>query len=59
MGLDAFSHLEVIFVFDRDAEDQPIGWMRHPRGDSRWPIVGTFAQRAGAGRIASAQRSSA
>lgn len=45
MGLDAFSHVEVIFVFDRDAEDQPIEWMRHPRGDSGWPTVGIFVQR--------------
>jgi tRNA (Thr-GGU) A37 N-methylase len=45
IGLGAFSHVEVIFVFDRDAADQPIEWIRRPRGDSRWPIVGVFAQR--------------
>ena len=45
-GLDAFSHLEVIFVFDRvDPESICIG-ARHPRGRKDWPRVGIFAQRA-------------
>ena len=45
-GLDAFSHVEVIFVFDRvDAETVCRG-ARHPRGRQDWPLVGIFAQRA-------------
>ncbi|WP_328475911.1 SAM-dependent methyltransferase [Actinoplanes sp. NBC_00393] len=44
-GLDAFSHLEVVFHFDR----VPIGKIetgaRHPRGNTDWPLVGIFAQR--------------
>ena len=46
LGLDAFSHVEVLFVFDRDPADHPIEWTRHPRGDRRWPSIGIFAQRA-------------
>ena len=41
-GLDAFSHLEVVFHFDR-AEER--AGARHPRGNTAWPRVGIFAQR--------------
>jgi tRNA (adenine37-N6)-methyltransferase len=45
-GLVGFSHLDVLFVFDR-AEDVPPGrWARHPRGNPALPRVGIFAQRA-------------
>lgn len=45
-GLDQFSHVEVIFVFDRlTIVDEQIG-ARHPRGRTDWPSVGIFAQRA-------------
>lgn len=45
LGLDAFSHCLVVYVFDR------AGWdgsrmSRHPRGRTDWPEVGIFAQRA-------------
>jgi tRNA-Thr(GGU) m(6)t(6)A37 methyltransferase TsaA len=44
-GLDAFSHVEVIFHFDKaPAEGVNIG-ARHPRGNKDWPLVGIFAQR--------------
>lgn len=44
-GLDAFSHAEIIFVFDRVGEDEIEYGARHPRGRADWPKVGIFAQR--------------
>ena len=45
-GLDAFSHVDVVFVFHLvDTGDVNLG-ARHPRGRSDWPMVGIFAQRA-------------
>ena len=45
-GLEEFSHLDVIFVFDQvDPESVNVG-ARHPRGNTDWPAVGIFAQRA-------------
>ena len=45
-GLDAFSHVEVVFLFDRvDASKVNLG-SRRPRGNAAWPRVGIFAQRA-------------
>jgi len=44
-GLDAFSHVEVIFVFDRVAVATIEPGTRHPRGNTAWPRVGIFAQR--------------
>lgn len=44
-GLDAFSHLDVVFVFDRVDEATVVTGARHPRGRSDWPLVGIFAQR--------------
>lgn len=46
LGLDEFSHVEVVYVFDRV---DPAGVQlaaRHPRGNTDWPKVGIFAQRA-------------
>ncbi|HEX4654855.1 MAG TPA: SAM-dependent methyltransferase [Mycobacteriales bacterium] len=44
-GLDAFSHLEIVYAFHlARAEDVTTG-ARHPRGRSDWPLVGIFAQR--------------
>ena len=44
-GLTDFSHLEVVFVFDRvDVADVQLG-ARRPRGRADWPLVGIFAQR--------------
>ena len=45
LGLDAFSHVEVIYVFDRVSDDQIVTGARHPRGNTDWPKVGIFAQR--------------
>jgi tRNA-Thr(GGU) m(6)t(6)A37 methyltransferase TsaA len=45
-GLEDFSHAEVIFHFDRVDEAGVERGARHPRGNTRWPRVGIFAQRA-------------
>jgi tRNA-Thr(GGU) m(6)t(6)A37 methyltransferase TsaA len=45
-GLDAFSHLDVVYVFDRVADASIVTGARHPRGREDWPLVGIFAQRA-------------
>jgi tRNA-Thr(GGU) m(6)t(6)A37 methyltransferase TsaA len=45
-GLDEFSHVQVIFLFDRFDEDKVTVGARHPRGNEAWPKVGIFAQRA-------------
>jgi tRNA-Thr(GGU) m(6)t(6)A37 methyltransferase TsaA len=45
LGLDDFSHLEVVYSFHRaEAGDLERG-ARHPRGNTDWPRVGIFAQR--------------
>jgi tRNA (adenine37-N6)-methyltransferase len=45
MGLETFSHAEVIYVFDKVTDDQVVTGARHPRGNPAWPRVGIFAQR--------------
>jgi tRNA (adenine37-N6)-methyltransferase len=45
LGLDGFSHAEVIFLFDRVGEGEITTSARHPRGNPDWPRVGIFAQR--------------
>jgi tRNA (adenine37-N6)-methyltransferase len=45
-GVDGFSHVEVIFLFDRLEEADVTVGARHPRGNEAWPRVGIFAQRA-------------
>lgn len=45
-GLDAFSHLDVVFVFDQVDPDSVNVGARRPRGNPDWPEVGIFAQRA-------------
>jgi tRNA-Thr(GGU) m(6)t(6)A37 methyltransferase TsaA len=45
-GLDEFSHLEVVFVFDRVDPGAVCRGARHPRGNPDWPEVGILAQRA-------------
>lgn len=46
LGLDAFSHLEVVYLFDRADPAGVETGARHPRGNPDWPRVGIFAQRA-------------
>ncbi|HWU79578.1 MAG TPA: SAM-dependent methyltransferase [Caulobacter sp.] len=45
MGLETFSHAEVVYVFDKVTDDQVVTGARHPRGNVEWPRVGIFAQR--------------
>ncbi len=45
IGLADFSHVEVIFLFDRVGEDEIEHGARRPRGRADWPMVGIFAQR--------------
>ena len=44
-GLDGFSHVEVLFVFDQMPEEGIQRGARRPRGRAEWPEVGIFAQR--------------
>jgi tRNA (Thr-GGU) A37 N-methylase len=46
LGLDAFSHVEVVFLFDGVDPDAVCTGARHPRGNADWPRVGILAQRA-------------
>jgi tRNA-Thr(GGU) m(6)t(6)A37 methyltransferase TsaA len=46
LGLDAFSHIEVVFVFDQVDPAEVCRGARHPRGRDDWPLVGILAQRA-------------
>lgn len=48
-SLGDFSHLEVVFFFNRVPDDEINTVARHPRGRTDWPLVGIFAQR-GKGR---------
>lgn len=43
-GIDEFSHLEIIFHFDK-LDKSKIVFNGHPRGNKNWPPVGIFAQR--------------
>jgi tRNA (adenine37-N6)-methyltransferase len=44
-GLTEFSHVEVIYVFNRVPEGAIVTGGRHPRNRQDWPLVGIFAQR--------------
>jgi tRNA-Thr(GGU) m(6)t(6)A37 methyltransferase TsaA len=45
-GLEAFSHLEVVYHFHLVAPEAVCTAVRRPRGRPDWPEVGIFAQRA-------------
>lgn len=45
-GLEAVSHVEVLFHFHLFADEPAEFGARHPRGRADWPRVGIFAQRA-------------
>jgi tRNA (adenine37-N6)-methyltransferase len=45
-GLEAFSHAEIVYVFDRVKPENIVAGARHPRSNTAWPRVGIFAQRA-------------
>lgn len=44
-GLADFSHVEVVFHFDRVPAEKIETGARRPRGNPDWPLVGIFAQR--------------
>ena len=46
MGLDTFSHIEVVFVFHRLDGDKKVPDVRHPRDNQAWPALGLLAQRS-------------
>jgi tRNA (Thr-GGU) A37 N-methylase len=46
VGLSAFSHVEVVFLFHLVAERDVCTGARHPRGNEHWPLTGILAQRA-------------
>lgn len=44
LGLEHFSHVEVIYFFDQ-VNREDIEYSNHPRGNKAYPLVGIFAQR--------------
>jgi tRNA-Thr(GGU) m(6)t(6)A37 methyltransferase TsaA len=44
-GLEAFSHVEVLFAFHQVDPAKIVSGARHPRNNPDWPAVGIFAQR--------------
>lgn len=44
-GLDAFSHVEIVYLFDRLPVSAIVTGARRPRGNPDWPLVGILAQR--------------
>lgn len=44
-GIESFSHVEIVFHFDRVAVSKIETGSRHPRNNPNWPKVGIFAQR--------------
>jgi tRNA (adenine37-N6)-methyltransferase len=44
-GLDEFSHVEDLFLFNQVLAAEVQTGARHPRGREEWPKVGVFAQR--------------
>lgn len=44
-GLEAFSHVEILFHMSGVPDDKIETGARHPRNNKAWPSVGIFAQR--------------
>lgn len=44
-GINEFSHLEIIFYFDKVSDDKIQYEARHPRNNKEYPKVGIFSQR--------------
>jgi tRNA-Thr(GGU) m(6)t(6)A37 methyltransferase TsaA len=45
VGIEAFSHAEVVFYFDRVPDEKIETGARRPRNNAEWPEVGILAQR--------------
>ena len=43
--IEKFSHLEIIFFFDKIKPEEIVYDSRYPRNNNNWPKVGIFAQR--------------
>jgi tRNA-Thr(GGU) m(6)t(6)A37 methyltransferase TsaA len=46
LGLDQFSHVEILYWFHHPAAETAHTAARHPRGNPDWPKIGILAQRA-------------
>src|ERR1700753_2963069 len=44
LGIASFSHLELLYFFDK-VEESKIVFSGRPRGNPSWPVTGIFAQR--------------
>ena len=44
-GIEDFSHIEIIFIFDKALAANIVTGSEHPRENKAWPKVGIFAQR--------------
>ena len=44
-GISEFSHIEVLFIFDRVRDEKIVSDARRPRANPNWPEVGILAQR--------------
>ena len=49
IGLSEFSHLEILFYFDKLNKENICNATRRPKDNPAWPVTGIFAQR-GSGR---------
>jgi tRNA (Thr-GGU) A37 N-methylase len=45
VGIEEFSHAEIIFYFHQVEEQKIVTGARHPRNNPNWPKVGILAQR--------------
>ena len=45
-GLSEYSHVDIVYFFDRVETNNVHSGARHPRNRADWPLVGIFAQRA-------------
>ena len=44
-GIEGFSHLEIVYLFDQVDPSRIVTGARRPRNNPGWPLVGIFAQR--------------
>ena len=45
LGLETFSHVEVIFHMNKVPDNKIVNGARHPRNNKEWPLTGILAQR--------------
>ncbi len=45
LGIEEFSHAEIVFYFDRVKDEKIVSGARYPRGNQAWGKSGIFAQR--------------